>query len=99
MAHSLALFEREDVLCVADREGRKVDCLRAGLQRPMYANKDETGEQIVSYEGLGRVYAIASKGTALLAVMGQPGVRGVTIDTAAQEPAVIDEWGVHDVSS
>ena len=28
---------------------------------------------------------------------GSPNIRGLTIDTAADEPAVIDEWGTNDV--
>ena len=42
--HSLALFEEEDVLCIADREGQKIDCLKAGLSAPKHADKDETGK-------------------------------------------------------
>lgn len=94
--HSLALFEESDVLCVANREGQRVDCLKAGLGRPLYANRDETGQKITSYNGVGRVYAIAAKGTALLTMSGSPNIRGLTIDTAADEPAVIDEWGTND---
>jgi len=94
--HSLALFERADVLCIADREGQQVDCVKAGLKRPLYANQDETGQKVVTYPNMGRVYAIAGKGTALLAISGQPGVRGNTIDTAAYEPTIIDIWGFND---
>lgn len=94
--HSLALFEESDVLCVANREGQNVDCMKAGLQRPLYANRDETGQKVNTYNGVGRVYAIAGKGTALLTMSGSPNVRGLTIDTAADEPAVIDEWGKND---
>ena len=36
-------------------------------------------------------------GTALLTMSGSPNIRGLTIDTAADEPAVIDEWGTNDV--
>ena len=95
--HSLALFERADVLCIADREGGRVDCVKAGLERPLYANRDETGEKIISYPGIGRVYAIAGKGTALLTISGEPNIRGLTIDTAAYEPTIIDTWGFSDV--
>ena len=51
--HSLVLFERADVLCIADRENERVDCIKAGLQLPRYANKDDTGMKVVSYPGLG----------------------------------------------
>jgi len=89
--HSLALFER-------------VDCIKAGLQVPRYANQDETGMKVVSYPGIGRVYAVAGKGTALLALTKNP-TRGLTIDTAGYTPTIIDVWGfneglekVHDVA-
>ncbi len=64
--HSLALFEESDVLCVADREGKKVDCINAGLQKPRHANRDDTGKLVHSYTNVGRPYAIASKGKRLL---------------------------------
>ena len=95
----MALFERSDVLCIADREGQRVDCVKAGLQLPLYANQDETGMKITSYPNIGRVYAVAGKGTALLALTGQPAVKGLTIDTAAYEPTIIDMWGYNDVRS
>lgn len=62
--HSLALFEETDVLCVADREGGRVECINAGLQRPLHANRDDTGRRVVNYNQriIGRPYAIASKG-------------------------------------
>ena len=60
--HSLALFDESDVLCVADREGERVDCMKAGIERPLYANRDETGQKITSYKRIGRPYAIDAKG-------------------------------------
>ena len=62
--HSLALFEETDVLCVADREGGRVECINAGLQKPLHANRDDTGKRVVNYNQkvIGRPYAIASKG-------------------------------------
>ena len=67
MVHSVALFEDSDVLCLSDREGQRVDCVKAGLTLPPAvsaapADKDETGEQVVAYTGVGRTYAIAAKG-------------------------------------
>jgi len=93
--HSLALFERADVLCIADRENERVDCIKAGIQVPRYANKDETGMKVVSYPGIGRVYGVAGKGTALLAVTANP-TRGLTIDTAGYTPTIIDLWGFNE---
>jgi len=98
--HSLALFEETDVLCVADREGGRVECIQAGLQKPLHANRDDTGKRVVVYDQniIGRPYAIAAKGTALLVLRGSPGARGLTIDTAAEpgDNPVIDEWGKND---
>merc|ERR1712080_153183 len=56
--HSLALFDESDVLCVANREGKRIDCMKAGIERPLYANRDETGQKVTSYKGVGRPYAI-----------------------------------------
>jgi len=98
--HSLALFEDTDVLCVADREGGRIECIHAGLQLQRHANRDDTGKRVVVYDQsiIGRPYAIASKGTALLVLRGSPGARGLTIDTAAEpgDNPVIDEWGKSD---
>jgi len=98
--HSLALFEETDVLCVADREGRRVECINAGLQKPLHANRDDTGRRVVNYnqEVIGRPYAIASKGTALLVLRGAPGSSGITIDTASEpeQDPVIDQWADSD---
>ena len=100
--HSLALFEETDVLCVADREGGRVECVQAGLQKPLHANRDDTGRRVVNYNSrqIGRPYAIAAKGTALLVLRGSPGAKGLTIDTAAEpeEEPIIDEWATSDVS-
>merc|ERR1711981_724180 len=94
--HSLALFEESDVLCVANLEGQRVDCMKAGIERPLYANRDETGQKVTSYKGVGRPYAIDGKGTALLTVSGSPSIRGLTIDTASDNHPIIDEWGKND---
>ena len=43
----------------------------------------------------GRVYGIAGKGTALLALTRNP-TRGLTIDTAGYTPTIIDVWGFNE---
>ena len=68
--HSLALFDESDVLCVANREGERVDCMKAGIERPLYANRDETGQKVTSYKGVGRPYAIDAKGNKWLLIIG-----------------------------
>ena len=50
------------MLCVANREGKRIDCMKAGIERPLYANRDETGQKVTSYKGVGRPYAIEGKG-------------------------------------
>merc|ERR1712059_126201 len=102
VVHSLVLYEQEDVLCVADREGRKVECIGAGLRAPQFR-----GQKATVLPGLGRVYGIAGRGTALIAVNGKgsvfdPAVRGATLDLAADNQ-VVDVWGTelqapHDVA-
>ena len=75
VAHSLALFEEDDVLCVSDREGERVDCVRAGVNdvSPMsHLNADQpdqTGVPVVTYKGVGRTYAIAAKGMFLYSLI------------------------------
>merc|ERR1712037_476057 len=85
VVHSLALYEQEDLLCIADREGKQVECVGAGLRAPQVRGQSST-----KLSGLGSVYGIAGRGTALIAVIGKgsfydPQVRGVTLDLAAPE--------------
>ena len=63
VVHSIVLYEAEDVLCVADREGQKVDCLGAGLRLPQFR-----GSLSSSIRDLGRVYGLAGRGSAMVAV-------------------------------
>ena len=55
--HSVALLEDKDVLCVSDRENAKIDCMRAGLK-----NKNKTGVAVITYNGIGKTFAVATKG-------------------------------------
>lgn len=92
VVHSIVLYEQEDILCVADREGRQVECVGAGLKSPQFR-----GQSASQIKGLGRVFAIAGRGAALLAVNGKgsyfdPEVRGVTVDLASDNH-LVDEWG------
>jgi peptidylamidoglycolate lyase len=66
VVHSLALYEQEDLLCIADREGKQVECVGAGLRAPQFRGQSST-----KLSGLGRVYGIAGRGTALIAVSGK----------------------------
>lgn len=93
VVHSLVLYEAEDVLCVADREGEKIDCLGAGLRLPQFR-----GSVSSSIRDLGRVYGLAGRGTALVAV-GWKGdwttrgtTEGLTIDLA-NDNSVVNSWG------
>ena len=53
-------------MCVADREGKKIDCVGAGLRSPQFI-----GQISSSIKGVGRVYGLAGRGSALLAVSGK----------------------------
>lgn len=90
VVHSLALFQEEDTLCIADREGRKVDCVGAGINHPQFL-----GSKILETENLGRVFGIAGRGSALLAVTGPESRRkpdGLTLDLV-EAGKVVDNWG------
>lgn len=92
VVHSIVLFEQEDIVCIANREGKKVECLGAGLHSPQFLGQSSS---VVS--DLGRVFAIAGRGTALLAVNGKgsyydPPTRGVTLDLA-NDNQLVDTWG------
>ena len=58
-------------MCVANREGQKIDCMKAGIERPLYANRDETGQKVTTYKGVGRPYAIDGKGINFFAYYGK----------------------------
>merc|ERR550519_1276788 len=95
VVHSLALYEDEDVLCIANREGEKIECVKAGIHSPQL-----TGQRLAVLDRaslgqpLGRMFAIAGRGTALLAVNGLGSIspRGLTIDMGSS-PRVVDTWG------
>jgi peptidylamidoglycolate lyase len=61
--HSLALIEEEDVLCVADREHRRVLCINAGLTAG-----EHFGEVISVTNGVyvGRVFGISYSSMSIL---------------------------------
>ena len=66
IAHSVSLFENQDLICVADREGRRVACYTAGL------SGSQAGKLVVDLKSpfLSRVYAIDHLGDILFAVNG-----------------------------
>ena len=45
--------------------------MKAGIERPLYANRDETGQKVTTYKGVGRPYAIDGKGINLFAYYGK----------------------------
>lgn len=55
--HGLALLESLDLLCVADREHRRVQCFKAGLRDP--ADFGKFVRTVGSGETLGRVFDVA----------------------------------------
>merc|ERR1712013_383882 len=75
-----------------NREGKTVECVGAGLHSPQFL-----GQSSSVIQNLGRVYAIAGRGAALLAVTVQgsyydPPTKGVTLDLA-DDNQVVDTWG------
>jgi len=105
VVHSLVLYEPEDVLCIADREGMKIDCVGAGLRLPQFR-----GEISTRVRDIGRVFGLTGRGTALLAVAVEgpfswgrkATAKGVTIDLS-NESSILNTWGTeltspHDVA-
>jgi len=93
VVHSVVLFEPEDVLCVADREGKKIDCVGAGLRYPQFM-----GQVSTTLQGVGRVYGLAGRGSALISVNGKSGagdppVGVMTIDLTRETDNIVDTWG------
>ena len=66
VAHSVTLLEKEDLICAADREGRRIACYTAGL------GGSQAGRIVVDLrsQSLGRVYAIDHLGDILFAANG-----------------------------
>jgi peptidylamidoglycolate lyase len=90
--HSITLLELEDLLCVADRENRRVLCYTAGL-----TGEREAGKLVfnIQHQRLGRVYAIDHIGDIMLALSGGKGDAmppiGVSLDLATEQ--LVDVWG------
>ncbi|OXA58670.1 peptidyl-alpha-hydroxyglycine alpha-amidating lyase 2 [Folsomia candida] len=88
--HSLALIE-DEVLCIADREHRRILCINAGLQNPQQFG------QIVSVTNgvdVGRVFGITYAKGRLYAVNGAGSspaqTQGLTLDWKTSQ--VVDTW-------
>jgi len=89
--HSLTLLEKDDLICVADREHSRILCYSAGL------TDSEPGKLVfnVAHPRLGPVYAIDHIGDIIFAVTG-PGEQndfqadGLILDLATE--AVLGTW-------
>jgi peptidylamidoglycolate lyase len=88
--HSLTLLEREDLICVADREKRRILCFSAGLT----GNRPGKLMFNIQHPALGRVFAIDHFGDLILAVNGPDerpgGPVGVSLDLATEQ--VLNTW-------
>ena len=60
---SLVLYESEDILCVADREGESVDCVGAGLTQAEF--RVSVWRRV---RGVGRVLGLTGTSPSLLTV-------------------------------
>ncbi|XP_014247154.1 peptidyl-alpha-hydroxyglycine alpha-amidating lyase 2-like [Cimex lectularius] len=89
--HSLALIERADLLCVADRENMRVACFRAELKDH---SKQPLSPFTIHQPDFGRVFGIAARGNLVYAVNGPTSshipVQGFTIDPLAEQ--IVDHW-------
>ena len=68
------------MLCIADREGKKIDCVRAGLRYPQFL-----GQVSSSIQEIGRVYGLAGRGSALIAVSGKGSVFDPPVRVSSQK--------------
>uniref|UniRef100_A0A8D9AYQ2 Peptidyl-alpha-hydroxyglycine alpha-amidating lyase 2 n=1 Tax=Cacopsylla melanoneura TaxID=428564 RepID=A0A8D9AYQ2_9HEMI len=88
--HGVTLLEHHDLLCIADRENRRVTCVSAELRSPGQYSRSIN----IQPPGLGRVFAIASVGDLVFAVNGpttpQIPVQGFTISPFSE--SVVDTW-------
>ncbi|XP_071749710.1 peptidyl-alpha-hydroxyglycine alpha-amidating lyase 2 isoform X1 [Lepeophtheirus salmonis] len=84
--HSITLFEDENIFCIANRNGQTIECFSTGLKRPF-------GQKMMLFEGVGCIFGIVAKGTALVGVIGKPDSSGITIDTSPNKGRIIDTWG------
>lgn len=89
--HGLALEESRDALCIADRENRRVLCVKAGLQ-----NNEDFGNAILTVHdpNHGRVFDVAALNGFLVGVGGseEEGVAtGFTADIDSGN--LLDAWG------
>lgn len=84
--HSLALIEEEDVLCIADREHRRILCINAGLRK-----EEQFGEIVSVTNGafVGRVFGISYAGNAWIFWSSD---LGFTIRNFSREAFVCDKW-------
>ena len=67
------------MICIADREGKKIECLRAGLVSPKFS-----GQTVKVVTDVGRVYAIAKDGDQLVAVSGQEFLRSSRVNNSSR---------------
>ncbi|XP_037796429.1 LOW QUALITY PROTEIN: peptidyl-alpha-hydroxyglycine alpha-amidating lyase 2-like [Penaeus monodon] len=89
--HGLALDDSRDALCVADRENRRVLCLRAGLR-----HVDDFGEAFMTLQepNQGRVFDIATVNGVVVGVAGSEDEGAATGFTAdLSNGKLLDAWG------
>lgn len=89
--HGVALEESRDVLCIADRENKRVVCVKAGLQ-----NKEDFGHAVLRLEdpNHGRVFDVAVLNEFLVGVGGSSSDGAATGFTADLDAGILlDAWG------
>lgn len=88
--HSLALMEKYDALCIADRDNSRLVCINAGL-----GNGPSFGTPFGRSHGrnIGRVFAIAARDSDIFAVTGASTFRKSEGETVAlDELKVLSHW-------
>lgn len=88
--HGLALDQKSDILCIADRENKRVICIRAGLKDPKDFGEPITALQTPSKE---RIFDLTFIEGGLMGIGGseEEGVSmGFTAD--GETGQIVDEW-------
>jgi sugar lactone lactonase YvrE len=68
--HSLALVEKMNMLCVADRENERIQCFTAGCHSHQHPRSvAPVGTFVTKAEGLGRVYGVRHSGNNLYGIV------------------------------
>lgn len=90
--HGLALLEKLDILCIADRENMRVVCPKAGIRSSV---NEGSPAATIQEPDMGRVFGVVAFGDYVYAINGPTSpmipIRGFTIDPTTEQ--ITHHWG------